>query len=89
MMNNLGKEGICGCSDDSFAHIPGNSVKVVDSVGCGDTVRAGLAIGIALGLTLQEVMELGNDAAAVIIQKPATSSLSLEELINFLKNKPV
>lgn len=83
----LGENGICGCSDHSFSHIPGNSVKVVDAVGCGDTVRVGLAIGIALGLTLHEAMGLGNDAAAVIIQKPATSSLSLAELINFLKHK--
>jgi D-beta-D-heptose 7-phosphate kinase/D-beta-D-heptose 1-phosphate adenosyltransferase len=83
----LGRNGICGCTDNSFLHIPGNDVKEIDAVGCGDTVRAGLAIGIALGLSLPQAMELGNDAAAVIVQKPATASLSLEELIRFIQTK--
>lgn len=83
----LGSNGICGCSGRSFVHVPGNAVKVVDAVGCGDTVRAGIALGIALGLTLPEAMELGNDAAAVIVQKPATASLSLAELIAFARKK--
>ena len=76
----LGVNGVCGCSADGFFRIAGNRVEAVDEVGCGDTVRAGLAIGIALGLSLQQAAELANDAAAVIVQKPATALMKLQEL---------
>ena len=83
----LGENGLCGCGNDGFIHIPGNRVPEVDGVGCGDTARAGLAIGIALGFSLSESMELANDAASVIVQKPATASISLDELLMFISNK--
>jgi rfaE bifunctional protein kinase chain/domain len=83
----LGEAGLCGYGEDGFIYIPANRVTEVDGVGCGDTVRAGLAVGIALGLSLRESMELANDAAAVIIQKPATASCSLDEITQFISKK--
>ena len=80
----LGANGICGFDGKDFFHVIGNKVKAVDAVGCGDTVRAGLAVGIALGLSLQEAAILANDAAAVIVQKPATASISRDELVQFI-----
>ncbi len=83
----LGEHGLCGFGADGFFHIPGHRVEPVDKVGCGDTVRAGLAIGAALGLSLREAAELANDAATVIVQKPATSVLSRRELRDFVSRK--
>lgn len=83
----LGAEGMCGFDGGVFFHVPGNRVKAVDAVGCGDTVRAGLALGIACGLRLPAAAELANDAAAVIVQRPATALLSQDELIAFIKAK--
>lgn len=80
----LGEQGLCGVGTGRFFHVPGHRVKPVDKVGCGDTVRAGLAIGAALGLPLEEAGILANDAAAVIVQKPATSVLSRREFHDFL-----
>ena len=83
----LGEHGLCGCGTGGFFHVPGHRVEPVDRVGCGDTVRAGLAIGAALGLSLREAGELANDAATVIVQKPATSVLSRQELQDFVSSK--
>jgi len=83
----LGNKGMCGYDGSTVFHIPGNNVSAVDAVGCGDTVRAVLAIGMALGLSLEEAASLANDAAAVIVQKPATASISREELRQFVEGK--
>jgi D-glycero-beta-D-manno-heptose-7-phosphate kinase len=80
----LGANGICGFDGTDYFHLPGNVVNVVDAVGCGDTVRAGIAVGLSLGLSLQESAILANDAAAIIVQKSATASISRQELIDFL-----
>ena len=83
----LGENGICGTDGDSFFHIPGNKVSATDAVGCGDTVRACLALGVSLGLTLAESAALANDAAGVVAQKLATSTINPEELRNFVQSK--
>jgi rfaE bifunctional protein kinase chain/domain len=83
----LGAQGLCGFTGSSFFRLPANSVEVVDSVGCGDTVRVGLALGYALGLSLEEAMDLANDTAAVVIQKIGTATLTRAELIEFIENK--
>ena len=85
----LGEQGLCGVGAGGYFHVPGHPVVPVDKVGCGDTVRAGLAIGAALGLPLAEAGELANDAATVIVQKPATSVLSRRELRDFVARKPI
>ena len=83
----LGEHGLCGVGAGGFFHVPGHQVEPVDKVGCGDTVRAGLAIGAALGLPLHESGILANDAATVIVQKPATSVMSRRELLAFVSRK--
>ena len=81
----LGDKGVCGFDGTCFFHITGHKVKAVDTVGCGDTVRAGLALGYALGFNLRDCAVLGNDAAGVIVQKPLTAMLSREELTAFVR----
>ena len=83
----LGGRGLCGFDGQSFFHVPGNRVEAVDAVGCGDTVRAVLALGLGCGLGLREAAALANDAAAVSVQKPATATLSLDELRAFVATK--
>lgn len=83
----LGEHGLCGVNAGGFFHVRGHRVEPVDKVGCGDTVRAGLAIGAALGLPLEEAGELANDSATVIVQKSATSVLSRRELRDFVARK--
>ncbi|MBD3317690.1 MAG: hypothetical protein GF344_18035 [Chitinivibrionales bacterium] len=81
----LGERGLCGYDGAIYFQVPANPVRVVSPVGCGDTVRAVLALGAVAGLSLQEACELANDAAATIIQKRATATLTVEEVIEFIK----
>jgi D-glycero-beta-D-manno-heptose-7-phosphate kinase len=83
----LGENGICGINGNEYFYIAGNKVKALDSVGCGDTVRAALALGAASNLSLKDALILANDTAGVIVQKPATASLSKNELIDFISKK--
>lgn len=83
----LGEKGICGFDGHTFFHAAANQVQVVDEVGCGDTVRVGLALGYVAGLSLREASELANDAAAVVLQKIGTATVSQEELIRFIQLK--
>jgi rfaE bifunctional protein kinase chain/domain len=83
----LGNRGICGFDGVDYFHVEGNEVDEVDAVGCGDTVRAVLALGCALGLDYRDAAALANDAAAIIVQKPATAMVTQEELTAFLNGK--
>lgn len=84
----LGARGLCGLSDATgFFHHPGHAVTPVDAVGCGDTVRAMLALGLGGGLNLRQAAALANHAAAIIVQKPATATLRPEELADFIRAK--
>ncbi len=84
----LGKRGICGFDGNAFFHAPGNEVEAVDTVGCGDTVRVGMALGFALGLDLRQSASLANDAAAVVARKLGVATLSRDELRGFINNLP-
>ena len=82
----LGARGLCGLSEATgFFHHPGHRVTAVDAVGCGDTVRDMLALGLAGGLDLRLAAALANHAAAVIVQKPVTATLNPEELERFIR----
>ena len=83
----LGADGLCGFDGEEFFHIPANRVEAIDAVGCGDTVRAALALGFAAGLNLREAVSLANDAAAVVVQKLGTATLSPQELQAFIAVK--
>jgi D-beta-D-heptose 7-phosphate kinase/D-beta-D-heptose 1-phosphate adenosyltransferase len=80
----LGENGLAGFDHNGFLHVKGIKVQERDAVGCGDTVRAGLALGLTLGLPLKGAVELANFAAALIVQKPNTSTITQSELIQFI-----
>lgn len=83
----LGEHGICGFDGKHFVHIPAHKVEPVDPVGCGDTVRAALALGYTLKLSLSDTLTLANDAAAAVVQKRATALMTRKELIDFISAK--
>jgi rfaE bifunctional protein kinase chain/domain len=85
----LGKFGLCAYDGNNFEMIPANKVNAVDSVGCGDTVRAALALGYALGFSLRDACKLANAAAAIVVQKIGTASLTLDELGDFMKERKI
>lgn len=50
---------------EGIVHVPGFKVNVVDTTAAGDTFNAGLAVGLAMGKTVEESVRLGNAAAAL------------------------
>ena len=61
-------------------HIPAYPVKVRDVSGAGDTVAAVMAVLLAMKTPFESAMRAANAAAAVVVGKRGTSTVSLAEL---------
>lgn len=57
---------------------------VADVSGAGDTVAATLALALAAGASLEDAVDLANRAASVVVAKPGTATLDVEELLSVL-----
>jgi D-beta-D-heptose 7-phosphate kinase/D-beta-D-heptose 1-phosphate adenosyltransferase len=68
--------GTIGCE----AHIPAYPVKVRDVSGAGDTVAAVTAVLLAMKTPFEPAMRAANAAAAVVVGKRGTATVSLAEL---------
>jgi len=60
--------------------VPAHSVKVRDVSGAGDTVVAVLAAMVAAGMSFEDAMMVANAAAAVVVGKRGTATVSPVEL---------
>ena len=80
-----GKDGISvfDIHGEEF-RIPSRRVSVYDVSGAGDTVLAVAALTHSSGIDLVSSAICANTAAGVVVQKPGTATLSLEELISAL-----
>jgi D-beta-D-heptose 7-phosphate kinase/D-beta-D-heptose 1-phosphate adenosyltransferase len=61
-------------------HVPAFSVRVRDVSGAGDTVAAVLAVMLSLDADYESAMRAANAAAAVVIGKSGTATVSTAEL---------
>ena len=61
-------------------HIPAYPVKVRDVSGAGDTVAAVMAVLLAMKAPFDAAMRAANAAAAIVVGKRGTSTLTLAEL---------
>ncbi len=77
------------CSEDGMSlhasgqapvHVPAYPVKVRDVSGAGDTVAAVLAVMLAMKAPFEQAMRAANAAAAVVVGKRGTATVSLAEL---------
>lgn len=77
-----GAEGMTLFSNEDRAiHVPSIARSVYDVTGAGDTVVAALALGLAAGAELKIAVRLANCAAGVVVGKPGTATLTVEELL--------
>lgn len=60
--------------------LPTKKIKVFDVSGAGDTVSAVVTLGLVSGLGLEEASILANYAGGVVVQKPGTAVITIEEL---------
>jgi D-beta-D-heptose 7-phosphate kinase/D-beta-D-heptose 1-phosphate adenosyltransferase len=74
------EEGMSLVSAGEAVHVPAYPVRVRDVSGAGDTVVAVLATMLALGADYESAMRAANAAAAVVVGKRGTATLSLAEL---------
>ncbi len=64
----------------SPVHVPAYPVKVADVSGAGDTVAAIMAVLLAMKLPFEPAMRAANAAAAVVVGKRGTATVTLGEL---------
>ena len=76
-----GKDGMFCLDKERNAHfIPTKAKKVSDVTGAGDTSAAVLSLGIGAGLDIEDALRVANYAAGIVVEKPGTATVSLEEL---------
>ena len=67
-------------ADGGTIHVPAYPVKLRDTSGAGDTVVAALAVLLATKLGYEPAVRAANAAAAVVVGKRGTSTVSAAEL---------
>jgi len=61
------------------------ATEPIDVTGAGDTVIAAYALGLASGLSFTDAANLANHAGGIVVMKKGTASVSLDELLNSIK----
>jgi len=82
----MSEDGMAIFSEDNLSIIPTQAQDVVDVTGAGDTVLAALGIALAAGKSLKESCEFANQAAAIVVNKVGTATVTLEEIQQKLGN---
>ncbi|MCK5107101.1 MAG: bifunctional hydroxymethylpyrimidine kinase/phosphomethylpyrimidine kinase [Nanoarchaeota archaeon] len=67
-----------------ISHFPTKEVQIFDVSGAGDTVVAISTLCLTFGMGLKEIAKIANVAGKLVIQKPGTATVSIEELKNSL-----
>ena len=75
----LSEDGI-GLLDDEVKIIPTVAREVYDVTGAGDTVIASLGVALASGMSIEEACEFSNKAAAVVVAKVGSATVTLNEV---------
>ncbi len=79
-----GSDGMTIIDGNEVTHLPSMGREVFDVTGAGDTVTAVLALGLASGMSLTDAAIIANYAAAIVIGKMGTATVTLEELMRFM-----
>jgi D-beta-D-heptose 7-phosphate kinase/D-beta-D-heptose 1-phosphate adenosyltransferase len=81
MMVTRSEKGISYFAQGTSAiHMPTEAKSVFDVSGAGDTVFATVACGVANELSIEQTMRLANIAAGIVVSKPGTATVGLDEL---------
>lgn len=75
----LGESGLVAAGETTFM-VPAPRVEVYDTAGAGDTIVAGVALGVAAGADFRATLELAAQAAAAVVKKVGVATPSREDL---------
>lgn len=83
----MGERGCFVSTGKETFVVPSHSVDATDTTAAGDTFNAGLAAGLAEGLSLREAVELGAAAAAISVTRPGAqaSAPTRQETEDFMR----
>ncbi len=83
-----GENGITVCDKKNrrVYHLSSKTVSVFDVTGAGDTVMAALGLVLSESSDLVLAAQVANLAAAYVVSKPGTASISNRELIHKVEN---
>ncbi len=79
----LSEDGIGIFDESGTTKLPTLAQEVFDVTGAGDTVLAALGISLAMGADIVEAAKFANKAAAVVVAKVGSATVTLEEIISF------
>ena len=65
---------------EQFFKMPTVAREVYDVTGAGDTVLASIGYGLSCGLSIQEAASFANSAAAVVVGKLGSATVTLDEV---------
>jgi D-beta-D-heptose 7-phosphate kinase/D-beta-D-heptose 1-phosphate adenosyltransferase len=82
------EDGMILIGPDAVLEVPASAREVFDVTGAGDTAIAVLAIGVASGLPVRDVLTLANGACGVVVGKVGTSAIELAELERLVAGEP-
>jgi len=82
----LGSNGsFCLTNEDIFYYDPGYQISLGDTVGSGDAFSAGFVHYYMNGYPIDEALQFGNAAGAMVATTTgATAPISMEEILNFM-----
>ena len=80
MLVTRSEDGMTLVEQGEAVHIPAYPVRVRDVSGAGDTVMAVLSAMLAMNADLESAMRAANAAAAVVVGKRGTATVSVAEL---------
>lgn len=83
----LGKDGLAVWEGEGVYRIETAARSVYDVSGAGDTVMAGLALGLASGADLKTAAQISNFSAGVAVAKLGTATVSSAELKEALRRR--
>lgn len=76
----LGADGMLLLHDGAVAHIHSQAREVADVTGAGDSVTAGLTVGLIEGMTMLEAAEFATAVAAVAVGHKGTYAVERSDL---------
>lgn len=84
----MGEKGACYYTNNSFYFQDGFKIKVLDTIGAGDSFLATLIQGILNNAKPEEVLKKACAVAAIVASKKgATSKVSLNEISDLIESK--
>jgi rfaE bifunctional protein kinase chain/domain len=82
----LSEEGMAIITEKTSKLVPVKATEVFDVTGAGDTVIATIAYFMALGMAVDEAVELANHAAAIVIRHVGSVSTTVDEIIKDIES---